>query len=245
MASVAGVAMVGAGLLLPAGTANAKVVTVTGDLLDTCPDSGVTVPYTADRCVFVPEGQESFQSDFHVPANDEYAWNCTTAAQDHQYQITDTVDESNSFGISGGAKFKLTDLIELGVETSYGHVWNKGHWVWNGDTHHIQPGNVGWLELSTEMLKVNGHWQINYGDRVKVSDNGDEHYEWYVGGSVTDDKDGGTHNVAFRERPMTDEEKARVCGNNGLGPGEGTPGLKEVVPQQLVITQDAAGNVPE
>ncbi|GAA4607932.1 hypothetical protein GCM10023195_30580 [Actinoallomurus liliacearum] len=243
MAAIAGAAMVGAGLLLPAGPASAKVVTVTGDLLDTCPNSGVTVPYTADRCVFVPESQESFQSDFHVPTNDEYAWNCTTAAQDHQYQITDTVEESNSFGISGGPKLTLIkDVLEVGVEASYGHVWNKGQWIWNGDTHHIQPGNVGWLELSTEMLKVNGHWQINYGDRVKTSDNGEAHYEWYVGGSVTDDKDAGSHNVAFRERPMTDEEKSRVCGNNGQGPGEGGPQLKALA--QLVVTQDAAGNVP-
>ncbi|GAA4639376.1 hypothetical protein GCM10023196_100730 [Actinoallomurus vinaceus] len=242
LVALAGVAMVGTGVLLPAGPASAKTVTVTGDLLDTCPDSGVTVPYKADRCKFVPESQESFQSDFHVPQNDEYAWNCTTAAQDHQYQITDVVDESNTFGISGGPKFKLGDAIEIGVEASYGHVWNKGNWTWNGDTHHVQPGNVGWLELSTEMLKVNGHWQINYGDRVKTSDDGDAHYEWYVGGSVTDDKDAGTHNVTFKERPMTDEEKNRVCGDNGQGPGEGSPGLRrEVV--NMVITQDAAGNV--
>jgi hypothetical protein len=242
LVALTGAAVVGAGLLLPATPASARTVTVTDPLLDTCPDSGKTVAYTADRCVFVPESQESFQSDFHVPSNDEYAWNCTGAVQDHQYQITDTVEESNSFGIDGKVGGTLLKVLELSAQVSYGHTWNHGTWTWNGDTHHVQPGNVGWLELSTEMLKVNGHYQINYGDRVKTSDDGDAHYEWYVGGSETGDKDAGTHNVAFKERPMTDDEKARICGNNGQGPGEGGS-RKEVV--HMLVTRDAQGTQPE
>lgn len=247
LAAFSGALMVGAGLLLPATSASAKTVTVTDPLLDTCPDSGKTVAYRADRCIFVPESQQSFQDNFHVPTNDEYAWNCTDAVQDHQYQITDTVEESNSFGIDGKVGGKLLDMIEVSAQLSYGHTWNHGTWTWNGDTHHVQPGNVGWLEISTEILQINGHYQINFPDRVKTSDDEQDggHFEWYVSGEEQDDQDAGTHNVAFKERPMTDDEKSRICGNNGQGPGQGGPPSKEVVQPQLLVTHDAQGAQPE
>ncbi|MDL4771855.1 MULTISPECIES: hypothetical protein [Thermomonosporaceae] len=244
IAAATGAAVLTGGVVLSSGSASAKTIDLTGTpLLDTCPGSGKKTSYTADRCDFTPTGAESFQTDFYLPQGDEYAWNCTSAVQDHQYQITDVHEQTNSIGFELGVGGTLFKIIEAKASAQYGHTWTHATWQWSGNTSHIQPGRVGWLELSTEMLKITGKWQINFGDRVKFNDvdDGAPHYEWYIEPySQTDAKENGKRSVAFKERDMTDEEKSRICGSNGQGPGERKrtvkPGEEGAPNPGLVIT---------
>ena len=244
-ALVTGAAALTGAVALSSGSASAKNNVDLSDtaMIDTCPQMEKQTKYKADRCEFEPTGYESWQSDFYIPKGDMNAWNCGSEVADHQWQLTDVEQQSNSFGIDLSVGVELFKIVEAKVSVSYGHEWMHGSWQWTGNTEHIAPGKVGWMEMSTEMLKVNGNWKMNFGDPVAFDPNGDPggyHYEWTLFGySQTAKKKDGNHSVVFKDRDMTPEEKERVCGNRGLGPGEGPPGTQNKAVERdpgLVLT---------
>ncbi|MGW1760849.1 hypothetical protein [Streptomyces mirabilis] len=208
------------------GTAQAKnnIDLSNTPMIDTCPQMNKDVSYKADKCEFTPERWESYQTDFYIPEQDHYAWNCTDIAQDHQWQLTDVTQQTNSLGISGELGLRLFDEVEAKLRVAYGHEWMHGKWVWTGNTIHVQPGRVGWLEMAKEMLKVTGKWEMNYGDPVAFDPGGNPggyHYAWTLFNYwQVDAKKDGDRTVVFKDRDMTPEERDRICGDHGNGPGE-------------------------
>ncbi|MGW1760848.1 hypothetical protein [Streptomyces mirabilis] len=205
-------------------------------MIDTCPQMNKDVRYKADDCNFVPDGAETYQSEYYIPEGDYYAWNCTDAIQDHQWQITDVSHSANSLGVGVDVGGKLFDVVELAMHADYGHQWLHGKFVWTGNTIHVSPGRVGWLELSTELAKVHGKWEMNYGDPVAFDPGGAPggyHYSWTLFNYwQVDAKQDGNRRVIFKDRDMTPEERDRICGDHGNDPG----GQPQVLDNGLRIT---------
>jgi hypothetical protein len=222
-------------VVLSSGAASAKNNQDLSDIamIDTCPQMQNDVRYKADSCSFAPTSYESYQTGFYLPQGDENAWNCSSQVADHTWQLTDVRQQTNSLGITAQAGIKLIEVVTLSLQATYGHEWMTGTWQWTGNTEHIAPGKVGWMEMSTEMFKIHGNWEMHYGDPVAFDKDGNPggyHYFWTLFDyTQTDDKKDGTHNVVYKDRDMTQEEKDRICGNNGLGPGQGPPGLRKQV----------------
>ncbi len=116
-------------------------------------------------------------------------------------EAKDTVEVSNSVGVSADAKFEtnfIFEKAEFSVETKYEREWSTTHTFIQDVLIKIRPRHVGWVTGSAPVLRDTGDFVLTLGDTT-----------WNLRGVYFDTPDptrpGG---FTAKDRPMTAQEVA-------------------------------------
>ncbi|MET9670320.1 hypothetical protein ABZY19_33995 [Streptomyces sp. NPDC006475] len=154
------------------------------------------------QCVFHPSGPLVRAPGAARRVGDE-AHNCTTRIQRSGITWSDTVEESNSLGLSMTVGVGFAGPWSLSITTSYETTWKSSKTASETTFIDVRPGHIGWVTRTSEMQKVNGTYELIFKDRFHG-----KRY-WYVPFEATGPTE--TSSVSQRTRPMTEEERASNC----------------------------------
>ncbi|WP_246041261.1 hypothetical protein [Streptomyces cadmiisoli] len=185
-----------AGSLLTAPSAQAEETPPTeAELLAKC-DNGTK------KCVFHPSGPLVEVAGERRKVGDE-AYNCTPRLQRSGITWSDTVEETNSVGTSTTVGAGFGGPLSISITTSFETTWKSAKTESATTFIDVRPYQIGWLERTPDMQKVQGTYELIFEDHFKG------HRYWYVPFEATGPLE--TSSMAQRSRPMTEEEKANHC----------------------------------
>nr|WP_046470410.1 hypothetical protein [Allosalinactinospora lopnorensis] len=181
--------------LAPPAFADHEEMPTARQLLEKC-DNGT------DKCVFHPKGTPEYHQDAsEVVGNPVY--NCTDRKQTTIVEWSDTKTESNSIGLSMTTTFGV--IFKVAFKVSYGHSWSESHTESQSTFVDAPPGHVARVYRGAMMQKVNGTYELHFGDRYHG------HYYWYVPFEATGPAKEKSGTVTQSATPMTEEERAAHC----------------------------------
>lgn len=127
--------------------------------------------------------------------------NNTTSSVTRTY--SQAVSESDSVAIGTKLGFKLGDIVNTEISTTYTHAWIKQETYAEGVTLTIPPFSKGWIEFQSEVYRVYGDFTLQMGDT-----------RWVVEDTYWDTPIEGPTHGRFRTHvePMTNEELAQSAG---------------------------------
>ncbi|MFF4983893.1 hypothetical protein ACFY3O_28085 [Streptomyces sp. NPDC001046] len=154
------------------------------------------------KCVFHPSGPLVETAGKRRKVGDE-AYNCTPRLQRSGITWSDTVDETNSVGNSATIGAGFGGPLSLSVSTSFEKTWKKSRTESATTFIDVRPYQVGWLERTPDLQKVEGTYELIFEDRFEG-----KRY-WYVPFEATAPLE--TSSMVQRTRPMTKSEKKNHC----------------------------------
>ncbi|MEV4972287.1 hypothetical protein [Streptomyces scopuliridis] len=154
------------------------------------------------KCVFHPSGPPVKYAGAARKVGDE-DYNCTSLTQRSGIAWSDTVEESNSVGLSMTVGLGWEGVFSTSITTSFETSWRKAKTESATTFIDVRPGQVGWVTRTPDMQKVKGTYELIFKDRFHG-----KRY-WYVPFEANGPLD--TSSMAQRTRPMTEDEKANHC----------------------------------
>jgi hypothetical protein len=167
-------------------------------------------PVRADGCTYV-SGSQTLRTDDPPRAypGDWRAARAINCSQDSgtltkAYQTTKIDANRINVGFSFGGAVGLSEIASVTwkISVNYEHEW--GSWIWEGNTIVVPPGQVGWLESTSDIAVQTGKFKLRFPHPLRG------HYEWYTTDLTMESPIGGGSTIA-QIRRMNDDEIRSYC----------------------------------
>lgn len=152
------------GLLDPAGTVirlGPDSPGAQGDVLN-----GLCVYNSQATCDFKPGRQEEVWTPFRqISAT---LTNPTPVNQTISEALAHAESESDSVSVAAKVGFKLTDIVNFEITTTYGHTWTSTETYTETVTLTVPPHSQGWIDFRDRVYRVYGTFTLRMGDTTWI-----------------------------------------------------------------------------
>ncbi|WP_137148744.1 Ig-like domain-containing protein [Mycolicibacterium sp. CR10] len=152
-------------------------------------------------CDFKPDRQENVWTSFRQISST--LTNPTPVNQTISKAYSHAVSQSDSVSVAAKIGFKLTDIVNFEITTTYGHTWTDTQTYTETVTLTVPPFYQGWIDFRDRVYRVSGTFTLTMGDTT-----------WIVEDVYFDTPIEGAQNGEFKphvEPLLTEGESAEVA----------------------------------